>query len=365
MEEIVHAWFSRAGAMPLSLIGWMGPIESKGSGAINAILRRYAPRFSDLHICVTEPGLVSNLLDNMSFPWLQSLNLCNLADGGPGTPSPPPLPISTFRESPRLRHLNLERIPLVSLKGIRWELLESFATHEISPQECLDVLCKSPSLLKFEFYGSKENSYAVDQRVISHSTLATFHLLNNNCEIMRHLTLPALRVLSFHLQELDDDDFLPFLSRSRGELTSFAFYSLRLGPLVLSMLWFQHMTHLTSLSLSELEAQSGTNVLRALNRHHDPGFLPALADLTLVDWKSDQVDAQLVDALDSRCTATEVEDGRMQLKAFDFIWMDAGPYTADLAFLTSLIDDYRVVLEDWKMRGLEVYIGTEEKNYFG
>ncbi|KAJ7784080.1 hypothetical protein B0H16DRAFT_1491296 [Mycena metata] len=53
MEDIVDVWFSRAGAIPLSLHGWMGPIKKKTSRGINTILQRHAPRLRDLHISST------------------------------------------------------------------------------------------------------------------------------------------------------------------------------------------------------------------------------------------------------------------------------------------------------------------------
>ncbi|KAJ7040348.1 hypothetical protein C8F04DRAFT_1231002 [Mycena alexandri] len=64
---------------------------------------------------------------------------------------------------------------------------------------------------------------------------------------------------------------------------------------------------------------SHVRVTSALNRHHDKEFLPALANLTLQDWKADQVDAPLLDALKTRGVGSETEDGRaarLPLKSF-------------------------------------------------
>ncbi|KAJ7044900.1 hypothetical protein C8F04DRAFT_1069952 [Mycena alexandri] len=361
MKEIVDTWFSRAGALPLSFT-WSGLVE-KEEAEINSILRPLASQLIDLRIRFSSASRVSDLIDNVSFPLLQTLDLT----GGSGiAPSPAALPIFTFRESPRLRYLVLHGISPASLIGVRWERLERLSVTNV--QECLDVLSRCTSLLMYEPYGSSQNSYHADQQTISHPQVTNLVLASNNHEMLRYLALPALRDLTLCVQRLGDEDMLSFLSRSRGELRSFTVYYVGQGPLVLALPWFQYMMYLTILSLSELAAQSRTNFVRALNRQHDPGFLPALETLMLTDWKSDQLDTQAVDALHSRTASQEAERGKTaltQLKSFVFLWMPEGPYTADSAGMKSLIRDHRVVLRDLEMRGMEVYVGTESKNHFG
>ncbi|KAJ7135832.1 hypothetical protein C8R44DRAFT_729381 [Mycena epipterygia] len=192
--------------------------------------------------------------------------------------------------------------------------------------------------------------------------------IGGNQEIMRYLALPALEDLYFgNLLELEDDIFLPFLTRSRGSLRNFTFSCWSPG-LVLPMQWFRHMAHLTSLTLPHLQPQSKVNFVRAWNREHEREFLPTLKDLTLTDWNPDDVDMQLLDALETRCTRTETEDGqaRMQLKSFRLIWTAELPGTSIPSLgIASLVHRHGVALRDLQGSGMRIHIGTENKDFFG
>ncbi|KAJ7167735.1 hypothetical protein C8R46DRAFT_1191797 [Mycena filopes] len=358
LAAVTDSWFSRAGALPLRL-QWMGDVESETqeSSETNAVLRRYAPRLQGLSLSVTS-GRVCDLNDTLSFPLLQHLNLTTF---GGASPSPAP-PILAFRATPRLRHLHIYGISPPSLIGIRWELLESLVTSSVPPQKCLDVLRNAPSLLRYDFYGSYNNSYDADQGDVLHPRLTTLSLLGGDHEMMRYLTFPSLRELSLHLPHLDDGVFVQFLSRSRGELRNFEMTT----NVVLSLSWFHHMMHLTILTLGELQVDSAQNLVRALNRHREHSFLPALETLTLKNWKSDQLDMQLVDTLASRSTAQEAKDDRpalTKLKSFKFLWTQRGRIVGTgLADMASLIRNFSASLRGLERQGMKLYIGTGDKN---
>ncbi|KAJ7929109.1 hypothetical protein B0H13DRAFT_2543219 [Mycena leptocephala] len=341
MQEIVEAWFSRAGALPLSLTC------------------RHAPRLQTLNLCISSIGF-SHLDDGIPFPLLQRLRLSNLTD-------PLNTPLSTFIEAPQLRHVELDGIPPSSLI-LPWAQLETFSTEGIPAQECLDVLRAAPSLRKFEPYRAFTDSFN-DNPIILHARLTSFHLISGNPEIMRYLAFPALKDLCFSsFSGLDDDILLPFLLRTRGSLRTFTISYGGRHLLSLSIQWFRHMPHLTSLDLGDLELQSRVDFVRALNRQNERSFLPVLENLTLTWWDPDGVDTQLLDAVDTRCTArTETEDGhvaQMPLKSFRLIWLGEYPgCRATSLDLANLVQRHGTAFRDLQRRGMGVHLGTKEKNY--
>ncbi|KAJ7666551.1 hypothetical protein B0H17DRAFT_1210594 [Mycena rosella] len=357
MEELVDTWFSRAGALPLSL-NWFGNLE-QSSGQLNTIIGRHALRLQSLHIGI-DMGCVSDLIDSIPFPRLELLALENYDDIAPD------MPVSTFGEAPQLRHVSLQRVSPSSLI-LPWGLLEIFSATFITPHQCLYVLRAAPLLRKFDFYGSPEGSFDDDEAVILHLRLTSFRLCNGGQEIVQYLALPALEVLSFeNLPGLDDDIFLPFLSRLRGSLRDFTI-SCRGRLVLISPQWFQHMPHLTDLNLARLQPQSRAGFVRALNRHHKREFLPALKNLTFMDWQPFEVDIELLDALATRCTQMEADEGhmRMPLKSLRLIWEVDYPVTSvpSLIDIENLVQRHGVALRDLRRRGMGIHIGTKDCNY--
>ncbi|KAJ7167731.1 hypothetical protein C8R46DRAFT_255959 [Mycena filopes] len=356
MAAVADSWFSRAGALPLCL-RWMGdPAE------LDAVLHQHAPRLQDLSLTMAVSH-VCDLVDTLSFPLLQTLNLSDFAANILPSTTPP---ILAFRATPRLRHLYVYGISPPSLVGIQWELLESLRMSFVPGHQCLDIISQAPSLLKFEFYGQQLSHYEAED-IILHLRLTTLNLFNewgHGNEMLQYLTLPGLRDLRLSLPNFDDGDFIQFLTRSGGELRSFEFTT----NMVFSLSWFLPMMHLSNLTLPHL-LEYKEDLLRALNRRHEHGFLPALEKLTLKDWMSGELDVPLVDALASRSTAQEATDqspALTQLKSFKFIWtpMKLTMKESALVQMTPLIHENCVALQALERQGMEVYIGTEDKNYF-
>ncbi|KAJ7667529.1 hypothetical protein DFH06DRAFT_220747 [Mycena polygramma] len=362
MEEIVDTWFGRAGALPLSLrafVSTLGP----GLKQVNDILCRHASRLELLGLCMSS-GCFSHLIDTMSFPLLQELDLNDYDTGALTRPNAPT--VLTFNDAPKLRHVSLERISPSSLV-IPWASLETFHALSTTPQECLDVLRAATSLRKFEFSGCDPSdiSFDADESMVSKTQLTSFHLYNNCTEMMQYLAFPSLNdlYLGYFGAGLKDEIFIPFLSRSRGSLRSFSFSWV--GKSSITLQWFQHMPHLTSLSLLSLQQPSRIHFVQALNRQQEPKFLSALQKLTLTNWEPDAVDVQLLDALDSRCTAMEMEGHvQMPLQGFKLAWDSEIPGTeVTPSEITSLVERYGAALRDLQQRGMGVHVGTENKNY--
>ncbi|KAJ7850037.1 hypothetical protein B0H14DRAFT_2764520 [Mycena olivaceomarginata] len=359
MKALVDTWFSRAGALPLSFT-WFGGSENV---QMNPILCQHAPRLQHLHLLIYLDS-TSHKAGGISFPHLQSLDITHRFFH--------PVPVSTardmcfsVREAPQLRHVRIDHIPPSALT-LPCERLETFIAIDVTPQECLNVIRGAPSLRSFEFYGFDDDSYD-EQPIISHAQLASFQLFNDNLEMMRYLALPALEELHFgHLPSLDDDILLPFLSRSCAPLRKFSFSTLQGPPLFISVHWFRHMRHLTALELPYLQLQSRLDLVRALNCQHEPELLPALESLVFENWKPDEFDAQLLEALDTRRTGPELEDrrARNQLKSFRFIW-NAEPYPnlVSASDMASLVDRHRVALRNLRSRGMDIHVGTGDQSY--
>jgi hypothetical protein len=356
MEEIVDRWFSRAGTLPLSL-DWHAYTVSPWKEQLNNVLRRHAPHLQLLNICISL-GSFSHLPESLPFLLLENLDISNL---DPDTHPTLAAPLLTFREAPRLRSVDLERISPASLI-LPWQQLESFSATSVTPQECLDVFRMSPSLRKFEFHGSHGADPAIvnDETIIVHARLTSFWLCNRDQEIMQHLALPALEELGLESLTVDEEILVPFLSRSRGSVRRFLFSG---GPL-LSMQYFRHMPSLTTLGLHSQQAQSRVDFVRALNRQYNQDFLPMLKELTLMNWKLDDIDTQLFDALGSRRATTESEGGhaRMRLTVFELIWMaDYSGATVPSMEIPGFLDRHAGALRDLQGCGMKIRI--DGKNY--
>lgn len=180
---------------------------------------------------------------------------------------------------------------------------------------------------------------------------------------MQHLALPALEELDLESLTVDEEILVPFLSRSRGSVRRFLFSG---GPL-LSMQYFRHMPSLTTLGLHSQQAQSRVDFVRALNRQYNQDFLPMLKELTLMNWKLDDIDTQLFDALGSRRATTESEGGhaRMRLTAFELIWMADYPgATVPSTEIPGFLERHAGALRDLQGCGMKIHIESDGKNYF-
>ncbi|KAJ7022047.1 hypothetical protein C8F04DRAFT_247190, partial [Mycena alexandri] len=256
VDGIIDRWFERAGTLPLSL-NWFGGAGNNWSEQINIIVRRYAPRlqFLDLHI---NAHCITRLIDGVTFPRLQKLYLENLDDGFLPTGTSPML---MFSNAPRLRQVVLSNIP-PSFLVLPWESLESFTMGDL-PGASLDVLRMSPLLRKLSVQNPSGNTVIHDGSIVLHARLNSPSLWNTTDEILQYFAFPTLEDLQLaNISFLNNNNFLSFLSRTRGSLRYFTI-SHRLEPLILSVEWFGYMRHLTDLYLPHLEQRSWVDFVSA------------------------------------------------------------------------------------------------------
>jgi hypothetical protein len=96
------------------------------------------------------------------------------------------------------------------------------------------------------------------------------------------------------------------------------------------------------------------DLFRALNRANEPQFLPKLESIVLSEFDSDDLDANLLKALDSR--STPADDGCTTLESFRLVWPND-----TISERSSLPVDK---LDKLVVRGMKIHVGTQDKNYF-
>jgi hypothetical protein len=175
-------------------------------------------------------------------------------------------------------------------------------------------------------------------------------------ELIPLLTLPALEKLDINGVH---DDIFPLRFISSPSLQTFTFGA---STPAVSLRWIQHMEHLTTLELNSPEWPHKDELIRALNRAHQPQFLPKLHSLALLQCESEEVTESLLEALHSR--AGPVVEGLAVLRQFRLQWPY---YGSDVG--TDAINDRRSSIRTDEMeklaaRGMEIYVGTGDKNYF-
>ncbi|KAJ6461797.1 hypothetical protein C8R45DRAFT_1080833 [Mycena sanguinolenta] len=181
-------------------------------------------------------------------------------------------------------------------------------------------------------------------------------------DILPLLTLPRLQRFElggrFKVYEpYLDVDIVPFLSRVSGTLRTF---NVGLSPTV-PVQWFHPLTELTTLELVRpMDSLFQTDVIRALNRHASPDFLPKLQSFVLLDCGSDQVDDELLDALHSRCDAPDAAHAK--LESFSLIWPTFDYKPEAPAVRLPLVNVFP--LRALAGRGMRIHIGTRDQNSF-
>jgi hypothetical protein len=154
-----------------------------------------------------------------------------------------------------------------------------------------------------------------------------------------------------------DIDIVPFLSRVSGTLRTF---SVGMSPTV-PVQWFHPLTQLTTLELvRSMGLPFQTDLIRALDRRTLPDFLPKLQSFVFSDCGSDQVDDELLDALGSRCDATDAAHAR--LESFSLIWPTFDYKPEAPAARLPLVNV--LPLRALAGRGMRIHIGTRDQNSF-
>ncbi|KAJ7474824.1 hypothetical protein FB451DRAFT_1464943 [Mycena latifolia] len=355
MENAIKSWFGRAGSHPLSLdFTYSGRRDSMH---LHSLICRYASRLQSLELC--SEGDFSDLTDIRPFPLLRHLTLISI--GGTldsnGTPIPP------FGSAPLLCHLEIHNLPPSRLM-IPWSQLTNFTATLVALEECLGVLRLATALEEFHRSccpGAEEGS-VIGSSLMCHSDLTSLTVDAGDYyvdyDILQSLILPRLEKLQVggrfgEWTDLLNTVVLPFLHRISSTLRTF---TVGLSPAVPTE-WFHITTHLTTLEL--VGPQYATEVIHALDRRNAPDFLPRLQNLAYSECAPDQVDINLVNALNSRCAdaAADTDTSCARLESFRLIWPEDEPAgTLPLAHVASL----RALAS----QGMHIHIGTRNNNTF-
>ncbi|KAJ7474798.1 hypothetical protein FB451DRAFT_1464872 [Mycena latifolia] len=355
MENAITSWFGHAGSRPLSLdITYIG---ERDSTHLHSLICRHASRLQSLALCIEDD--FSDLADIRPFPLLRHLTLISFGRMG----EPNGIPIPAFGDAPLLRHLKIHNLPPSRLM-IPWSQLTNFTATLVALEECLGVLRLATALE--EFHRSccprAEQGSVIGPSLMCHSDLTslTVDALDYyvDYDILQSLTLPRLEKLQVggrfgEWTDLLNTVVLPFLHRISSTLRTF---TVGLSPVVPTE-WFHITTHLTTLEL--VRPQYATEVIHALDRRNAPDFLPRLQTLVYSECASDQVDINLVNALNSRCAdaAADPDTSCARLESFRLIWPKYEPArTLALAHVASL----RALAS----QGMHIHVGTCDHNTF-
>ncbi|KAJ7315375.1 hypothetical protein DFH08DRAFT_1086903 [Mycena albidolilacea] len=358
-EAVVETWFSRAGTRPLSL-GIICP-KSLDSTCLESVILQHASQLQSLDV-MTNSEVLCDFTAVQSFPILSNLMLSCLDDYDNDEDH---IQLFGIHGAPLLRHLSLDGV-LPSMVIMPWAQLTKMTLSLLPLWECLNALRWATSLHEFHRQGPPEEGQqsTSEESSVHHSSLISLAISTSDWDqdILPLLTLPRLQRLElggrFRVhQTYMDIDIVPFLSRVSGTLRTF---SVGMSPTV-PVQWFHPLTQLTTLELvRSMGLPFQTDLIRALDRRTFPDFLPKLQSFVFSDCGSDQVDDELLDALGSRCDATDAAHAR--LESFSLIWPTFDYKPEAPAARLPLVNV--LPLRALAGRGMRIHIGTRDQNSF-
>ncbi|KAJ6503903.1 hypothetical protein C8R45DRAFT_974055 [Mycena sanguinolenta] len=362
-DAFVETWFSRAGTRPLTL-GIICP-QSPDSARLESVILKHASQLQSLDLVTNSEGLAAWSAVR-SFPILRNLMVAYL-DEDDDDDDEGHARILRIHGAPALRHLSLEGVAPSLMVGMPWAQLTKMTLSLLSLWECLTALRWATSLHEFRRQGPPEQgeqSTSEEESSVLHSSLTSLAISTSDEDedILPLLTLPRLQRLELGgrfvvYQTCLDDDIVPFLSRVSGTLRTF---NVGMSPSV-PVQWFHPLTQLTTLELvRSMGLPFNTDLIRALDRHALPDFLPKLQSFVFLDCGSEQVDDELLDALSSRCDATDTAHAK--LESFSLIW-PTFDYESDAPAMRLPLVNV-LALRTLAGRGMRIHIGTRDQNSF-
>jgi hypothetical protein len=351
LEKKIEDWFIRAGACLLFFSVDGHPFDDRHFevAATRAALVRFAPRLQTVSLGL-QPRQLFSLIDIGPFPSLETLTLTVdsdlfsfFGDAQPGS--------KLLGAAPRLRNLIYRAGAVPSTFLLPYDELSTLTCENLSPDDFFDLLLWAPSLKNFT--GSVEDEAVVRHtNIVTHGCLQSLRL-SDGCYMysLPLLRLPALQNIHIDTNIIPDEcpDLLSFLGHSSASLRRFS-----TGVYISSMAteWFStYMPYLTDIELTLYRGSSRAFLLdfaRKLDRAQDKEFLPYLQNLAFRGCILD-VDASLLQALASRCTADE---GTSILRSFR-LWPWESP---DELFDESLTTALRALVE----RGMKISVEEDE-----
>ncbi|KAJ7858990.1 hypothetical protein B0H13DRAFT_2672428 [Mycena leptocephala] len=298
--RLCDIYINRARALPLSF-EFDGSLELRGQ----RLMGQYAHRLRDLKLFILGPEDLRQILP-VSFPSLKTLTVS--ADNWPQADFPnAEIFVEILRSAPELLECEFDEIIFGELDSN----LEPW-THA-----CLQAL----RLGKPQDCARNENNI-------------------NTADILRYLTLPALKKLDISYLDISSENFISFLTRSSPPLQSFRLLELFCpSP--------DRITHATddgNLFLPFLEMLGSAR-----------NFLPNLSELTLRGYIFEPEDYDtLIGALTARRAS-----GYAGPESFSLIFSDYNEADDDDA----PDDDVIVALQQLVEEGMNIHVGPEDQNF--
>ncbi|KAJ6515484.1 hypothetical protein C8R45DRAFT_1139861 [Mycena sanguinolenta] len=345
LESFIDRWLARAGNCPLSL-----DFECRRAvfdlPRLGDIVRRWSHRVQHLRLTLgPHPDLSPLGLDSAAFPLLQSATLKFDAE-------PKVTPIIVFRDAPHLRHLHLQSSAVApSTFSFAWSQLTEFEGTIWD----LELFILAPNLTRVACSFAPEDD---DFTAVTHYTLKSLTIYEYSSDVIQYLTLPSLQSLdvSSHTEiYLSLEAFLKrssppliFLSATGIDSDSRESYLrcwAKFTPLIADTL--------ESLQFDDVSTQDMISIFGLLKDHT---FL-SLRTLTFTDVDGPSDLHLLVDFLYRRVDT---------LRTFKVTWISS-PFLDDTAFAGvsgfGRTDTIRNHLSLLQQRGMDIHLGTPEKNY--
>ncbi|KAF8161774.1 hypothetical protein K438DRAFT_306957 [Mycena galopus ATCC 62051] len=347
IEGFIDRWLARAGQCPLSLA-----FRDEGlkvdlvHQVLGNVLRRYSHRLHYLELCIAEKLLPQLGLGSLNFPLLESVSL-NLW-GQRAVPQA----VSIFENAPLLHEFHLHSkfaayrsmlhtlpwLQLTKYDGVVLDLLFFALAPNLSEATCSGYIHRADSPL-------------------THARLTSLTVKGGTYEILRSLTLPALRHLDISWEQ-GCDELETFLVRSSPPLIS-----LFLIPIEDEDFDWARCLAPVARTLENLHFiyPSPENIASFLDL--SPSSLPNIRTLALEDVnpRSGIDYHRLVQFLYSRSSGSD------HLRSFRLLWkgspfFDAEYYPPDHC-LGDPVDTISEHLSRMARAGMDIYLGTRNKNY--
>ncbi|KAJ7277516.1 hypothetical protein C8J57DRAFT_1309454 [Mycena rebaudengoi] len=356
MEQFATTWFSRSGTLPL-ILRFHGYLrEPPGAVHLHSVLRRLAPRLQALDLRLDHDCMhtLAHIGPAFAFPVLGALTIAaaTYSISAHYTGAPPEM----FSDAPQLRELDMKNIS-PSRITLLYAQLTRLTVRRITYREAFDVLRVASALREFVVDNLIGSHHTIGEQSLSHPALTSLSL-NSAAHIVQYLSLPALHSLRINSTLMSDPDvFIAFLARSSRALSTFSFNTSTTG---MPGAWFTSFVNLTSL---EIRLNSGrwlcpkSGLFRAMNRALAPDVLRSLERLLISECVAfDSLDANMLDAVASRCSGGDVSVGLAVMRSFRMICDRVRPVEPIASPLITGLDDLAA-------RGMEIHLGTEDKVY--
>ncbi|KAF8161777.1 hypothetical protein K438DRAFT_1859426 [Mycena galopus ATCC 62051] len=347
VEGFIDRWLARAGQCPLSLVFRDEGLEVElVHQVLGNVLRRYSHRLHYLELYIAEGPLLQLGLGSLTFPLLESVSL-DLWVKEADTQT-----VSIFENAPLLHEFHLySEFPVSS--STRFALPWLQLTKYDGVVKDLQFFALVPNLTEATCSGYIYRAGSL----LTHARLTSLTVKEGTYEILRSLTLPALQHLNISWEEACDE-LDTFLDRSSPPLISLFVIPIEDEDFD----WAQCLAHVAR-TLENLHFISPSPENTAFFLDLSPSSLPNIRTLALerVNPRSGIDYHRLVRFLYSWSSDS------YHLRSFRLHWKDTPFFDAEY-HPSGYRDDGPVDtigehLSRLARAGMDIYLGTEVKNY--